>query len=92
MKSFRRTLCLATAGAALGLFSATPALAQQSLTVVSWGGAYTHSQVMAYHKPWEKKTGIHINSVDYNVVFAHFSPAAVCASFTPDAACPSPPW
>ena len=27
------------------------------LTVVSWGGAYTKSQVEAYHKPWMAKTG-----------------------------------
>ena len=26
-----------------------------SITVVSWGGAYTKSQVEAYHKPWAKK-------------------------------------
>jgi spermidine/putrescine-binding protein len=28
-----------------------------SITVVSWGGAYTKSQVEAYHKPWQNKTG-----------------------------------
>lgn len=42
------------------------ALAGDSLTVVSWGGAYTKSQIEAYHKPFEAKTGIKINSVDYN--------------------------
>jgi putative spermidine/putrescine transport system substrate-binding protein len=46
--------------------AATPALGADALTVVSWGGAYTNSQVQAYHKPWEKKTGIKINSEDYN--------------------------
>ena len=40
--------------------------AQESLTVVSWGGAYTRSQVEAYHKPFTKKTGIAITSEDYN--------------------------
>ena len=29
----------------------------ESITVVSWGGAYTKSQVEAYHKPWSQKTG-----------------------------------
>jgi putative spermidine/putrescine transport system substrate-binding protein len=38
----------------------------QPLVVVSWGGAYTKSQVEAYHKPWEAKTGAKINSVDYS--------------------------
>jgi len=40
--------------------------ADKTLTVVSWGGAYTKSQVKAYHEPFMKKTGIKINSVDYS--------------------------
>jgi putative spermidine/putrescine transport system substrate-binding protein len=52
------------AGLALGL--ATPAAAQKSLTAVSWGGAYTKSQIEAYHKPYSKMTGVTINSEDYN--------------------------
>ena len=35
------------------------------LTVVSWGGAYTKSQVEGYHKPWMAKTGKSIISEDY---------------------------
>jgi putative spermidine/putrescine transport system substrate-binding protein len=53
-------------GAALLSVAIGAAQAAQSLTVVSWGGAYTHSQVQAYHKPFSKKTGIQINSEDYN--------------------------
>ena len=34
-------------GAALLSFAVGSAQAAQSLTVVSWGGAYTHSQVQA---------------------------------------------
>ncbi len=37
-----------------------------SITVVSWGGAYTKSQVEAYHKPWIAKTGNQVVSEDYN--------------------------
>jgi len=37
-----------------------------SITVVSWGGAYTKSQVEAYHKPWIEMTGNQIVSEDYN--------------------------
>lgn len=36
------------------------------ITVVSWGGSYTKSQVEAYHKPWIEKTGNEIKSEDYN--------------------------
>jgi putative spermidine/putrescine transport system substrate-binding protein len=42
------------------------ALAGKSIVVVSWGGAYTKSQIEAYHKPFETSTGAKINSVDYN--------------------------
>ena len=42
------------------------AMAADSITVVSWGGAYTKSQVEAYHKPWIAKTGNQIVSEDYN--------------------------
>jgi len=52
--------------AALGMVAATPVLGTESLTVVSRGGAYTRSQVKAYHEPFTKKTGIKINSEDYN--------------------------
>jgi len=65
MKTLRHTLFTAVAGAAIGMGSAAPVLAD-SLTVVSWGGAYTRSQVKAYHEPWFEKTGIKINSEDYN--------------------------
>ena len=38
----------------------------KTLTVVSWGGAYTKSQVEAYHKPFIAKTGVQIKSEDYD--------------------------
>ncbi|MER8506773.1 ABC transporter substrate-binding protein [Mesorhizobium sp. M0751] len=53
------------ASVVLAFGSATGAFAQDSLTVVSWGGAYTKSQVEAYHKPFEKLTGMRIVSADY---------------------------
>ena len=37
------------------------------LTVVSWGGAYTKSQVEAYHKPWMAKTGKTIIVITHSV-------------------------
>ena len=44
---------------------ATASLAD-SITVVSWGGAYTKSQVEAYHKPWATSTGNSVVSEDYS--------------------------
>ena len=42
------------------------AVAQQpeALNIVSWGGAYTQSQIKAYHDPWTEKTGIKIVNID----------------------------
>jgi putative spermidine/putrescine transport system substrate-binding protein len=36
------------------------ASAEETLTVTSWGGAYTKSQEKAYYEPYAKKTGIKI--------------------------------
>jgi putative spermidine/putrescine transport system substrate-binding protein len=56
ISAFSRTATMAAAGAlALGAgFGIGGASAQQqtTLTVVSWGGAYTRSQVNAYHDPY----------------------------------------
>ena len=38
--------------------------AGRAITVMSWGGAYTKSQVEAYHKPFAAETGIKVNMVD----------------------------
>ncbi|MEO0327443.1 MAG: ABC transporter substrate-binding protein [Pseudomonadota bacterium] len=48
------------------VMSTVSAQAEGEVTVVSWGGAYTKSQVEAYHKPFIEKTGVKINSEDYN--------------------------
>ncbi len=67
MKLELKKFSLTIAGvSALGLLAATPALSADSLTVVSWGGAYTKSQVEAYHKPYTEKTGTKILSENYN--------------------------
>lgn len=41
-------------------------VAQEVLTIVSWGGAYTRSQVEAYYKPFTALTGVKILAEDYN--------------------------
>jgi len=53
-------------GVAASALMAGAASAAGEITVVSWGGAYTKSQVEAYHKPWMAKTGNVIISEDYN--------------------------
>ena len=44
----------------------TIAFAAEAITVTSFGGAYTKSQIEAYHKPFAAKSGIKVNSEDYN--------------------------
>ena len=45
-------------------FFTLSAYAQDSLTVISWGGAYTKSQVEAYQKPFTAKTGVTFKNID----------------------------
>lgn len=52
-------LCLGTALALIG----TAGLAQD-ITVMSWGGTYSQSQLEAYQKPFTAQTGIGVVSVD----------------------------
>ncbi|SIS85321.1 ABC transporter substrate-binding protein [Phaeovulum vinaykumarii] len=55
----KKTLILTSALVAVGA-----AASAQEVNVVSWGGAYTVSQVEAYHKPFTQLTGIKVNSID----------------------------
>ncbi|MBV1863370.1 MAG: ABC transporter substrate-binding protein [Rhodobacteraceae bacterium] len=50
--------------AATALFAG--AASAGSIVAVSWGGAYTKSQVEAYHKPWTAATGHTVVSEDYS--------------------------
>lgn len=43
---------------------ATPAGAHD-LTFISWGGAYTRSQMLAFVRPWQRQTGLRIDVLDY---------------------------
>ena len=54
------------AAGAIALGAMASSVSAESLTVVSWGGAYTKSQVEAYHKPFTKETGISILSENYS--------------------------
>lgn len=58
---------LLLAGSAVaGLAAAAPGLAHDELTVVSWGGSYTKSQMLAYVRPYRQETGLSIDVLDYN--------------------------
>jgi putative spermidine/putrescine transport system substrate-binding protein len=52
--------------AAMTLTVATPATAQDALTIVSWGGAYSDSQREAYYKPFAKEMGVTITEEEYD--------------------------
>ena len=57
---------LAPLAAGIAMAVTVGAAQADSITVVSWGGAYTKSQVEAYHKPWIASSGHQIKSEDYN--------------------------
>lgn len=55
------TKSLLTASAfAIASSSAFAAEMADEMIIVSWGGAYSESQLNAYHKPYSKKTGVKI--------------------------------
>ncbi|MFA9461024.1 extracellular solute-binding protein [Thiohalorhabdus methylotrophus] len=61
-----RTLFL-TAALFTAWSGASPArAASEELTVVSWGGAYTRSQILGFIRPYEKETGVAVEVLDYD--------------------------
>ena len=54
------------AAAVMGALSAGAVSARDSLTVVSWGGAYSESQREAFVKPFGAATGTTVTEEDYN--------------------------
>ena len=61
----RKPLCV-TVAATVGILSGAPAVAQESLTIVSWGGAYTRSQIIAYVAPFREESEQWVEVVDYD--------------------------
>ncbi len=67
MKSFKGSTM--TTIALLSIFVLVPCsavFAAESITVTSFGGAFSTSQIEAYQKPFTKKTGITVNAEVYN--------------------------
>lgn len=56
--SLTLTALAATGIAWAALAGPSPAVAQDSITITSWGGAYSMSQRKAYYEPFMKETGI----------------------------------
>ena len=50
--------------ATTALTVAAGAVSAQEMTIVSWGGAYSKSQLKAYHEPYSEKTGVTIINDD----------------------------
>jgi len=57
MKKLLKRSVVASAVAAVSFTGINVAQAEDTFTVVSWGGAYTKSQERAYSEPWTEKTG-----------------------------------
>lgn len=52
--------------ALIGALAATPVpLDADELTVVSWGGSYTRSQILGFVRDYEKATGVEVDMIDY---------------------------
>ena len=60
---FTKTLMATTALTMVAGVAGAADMADE-MTIVSWGGAYTASQMNAYHKPYMEKTGVNIISDD----------------------------
>ena len=58
---------IAIAASILALSATAASAADVELNVVSWGGAYTRSQLNAYQKPYmAEHPEVQLNSVDYS--------------------------
>ncbi|MDQ0316225.1 ABC transporter substrate-binding protein [Amorphus orientalis] len=62
MRTTAKSVTLAMAASVVALAAAHAQ--DDSLTIVSWGGAYTESQDKAYHQPYAEKTGTEILQED----------------------------
>ncbi len=66
LRTLRRPVLAGLAAALLTAWApALTAAADDELTVVSWGGAYTRSQILGFVRDFEQETGIDVEMVDY---------------------------
>ena len=62
----RSAVCVAALVVLIGLGWSRPAVGNESLTVVSWGGSYARACQKAQHEPFTAETGIEIRLESYN--------------------------
>lgn len=62
----RHGVCLVAACFAVALAITTEAAEPETLTVLTWGGAYEASQRAAYFAPFEAATGVQVRTTQYN--------------------------
>src|SRR6056297_2934559 len=66
LRALRRPVLAGLAAALLTAWApALTAAGDDELTVVSWGGAYTRSQILGFVRDFEQETGIDVEMVDY---------------------------
>lgn len=66
LRTLRRAVPATLAAVLLTAWTpAAQAAGDDELTVVSWGGAYTRSQILGFVRDFEEETGIDVEMVDY---------------------------
>ncbi|MFP3983374.1 MAG: polyamine ABC transporter substrate-binding protein [Desulfurivibrionaceae bacterium] len=66
---FRQTICRHTSfliSAFILVFTTAGITAAADLTIVSWGGDYTRSQMLAYVLPYAEEKGVEVEVLDYS--------------------------
>ena len=65
LRTLRGPALAALTALLLSAWAAPLAAGNDELTVVSWGGAYTRSQILGFVRDFEQETGIDVEMVDY---------------------------
>ena len=64
MKNLTKTLLTSVSAALISGAALAGSHMSMEMTIVSWGGAYSNSQLKAYHEPYSAKTGVTILNDD----------------------------
>ena len=64
MKNFTKTILTSVSAALISGVALADGHMSMEMTIVSWGGAYSNSQLKAYHEPYSEKTGVTILNDD----------------------------
>ena len=64
MKNFTKTILTSASAALISGVALADGHMSMEMTIVSWGGAYSNSQLKAYHEPYSANTGVTILNDD----------------------------